>query len=54
MYTGFQKIIAGCTSPFTHTDCNTLGTHLPTKVTLIQENASVDSAADKIQSKMFH
>lgn len=51
MYKGFNLIIAGCTSPFTAPIAAQLAPHLPTKVTLIQENTTVDTAADKIQSK---
>lgn len=52
MYTGFQKIIAGCTTPFTAPIAAQLAPHLATQAKLVSENAKVDSAADKIQSKM--
>ena len=51
IYTGFQKIIAGCTTPFTAPIAAQLSPHLVTKVDLVMENKQVDSAADKIQSK---
>ena len=52
MYQGFQKIIAGCTNPFTIAIASQLSPHLTTQIELINENAQVDKAADKIQSKM--
>ncbi len=52
MYIGFQKIIAGCTNPFTISIANQLASHLPTQTQLMSENIQVDMAADKIQSKM--
>lgn len=52
MYQGFQKIIAGCTNPFTIAIASQLSPHLMTQIELINENTQVDMAADKIQSKM--
>lgn len=51
MYTGFQKIIAGCTTPFTAPIAAQLSPHLATQAQLTAENSQVDSAADTIQSK---
>lgn len=51
MYTGFQKIIAGCTTPFTAPIAAQLSPHLSTQAQLTAENSQVDSAADTIQSK---
>jgi hypothetical protein len=52
MYEGFQKVIAGCTNPFTAGIAAQLSGFLPTQASLVSENKQVDSAADKIQSKM--
>ena len=52
MYQGFQKIIAGCTNPFTIAIAAQLTPHLMTQIELINENTQVDMTADKIQSKM--
>lgn len=52
MYTGFQKIIAGCTSPFTASIAAQLSPHMATQAQLNSENSQVDKAADTLQSKM--
>lgn len=52
MYTGFQKIIAGCVNPFTKPIAAQLATHLPTQATLMSENNSVDGKVDPLKSKM--
>jgi hypothetical protein len=52
MYEGFQKIIAGCTTPFTAPIAAQLSGFIPTQAQLKAENSKVDKAADTIQSKM--
>lgn len=52
MYTGFQKILAGCTTPFTAPIAAQLGPHLATQAQLTTENTQVDTKADQLQSKM--
>lgn len=52
MYTGFQKIIAGCTSPFTAPIAAQLGPHMPTQATLKSENSKIDSNVDPLKSEM--
>lgn len=52
MYEGFQKVMAGCTNPFTAAIAGQLAGFIPTQAQLVSENSKVDSAADTIQSKM--
>ena len=51
MYQGFQKIIAGCTSPFTLPIAAQLGPHLATQAKLVAENSQCNSETNRIQSK---
>lgn len=52
MYTGFQKIIAGCTSPFTAPIAAQLSPHMGTQAMLKSENSKVDGDVDPLKSEM--
>lgn len=53
MYTGFQKIIAGCTSPFTAPIAAQLSGHMPTQASLKSENSKVDNDVEPLKSEMI-
>lgn len=52
MFEGFQKIIAGCTSPFTAPIAAQLGPHLAKQAMLLAENSQVKSKTKTILSGM--
>lgn len=51
LFEGFQKVAAGCTTPFTAPIAGQLTSFLPKQTKLVSDNKKIDSDSSQIQSK---